>query len=229
LFPILSKMQGTEQNPKWHSEGNVWKHTKLVVNHIVVNNEANPLYFLSALCHDMGKVQATAIKNGKITAYGHERMNEECYNFLTAIGTPKKLINQVIRLVSKHMLNGQMKNNKWFKVADALHKHGLRINDFLVLKEADVYGSKCNDETKKRLVFVELVKRLECLNIRFERIPDLINGNDILNVDKSVCGIVIGQLLKEVRDKHLQGQINRKSKAIEFVTRRINNMKRENG
>lgn len=64
-FNEFNILNSTEQNPKWHSEGNVMKHTQLVCKEMIdyINNvglyitDANEakILLMSALFHDIGK------------------------------------------------------------------------------------------------------------------------------------------------------------------------------
>ncbi|MBR5265696.1 MAG: tRNA nucleotidyltransferase, partial [Clostridia bacterium] len=74
-FPQLDALVGIEQEPRFHPEGDVWNHTMLVLDRAAQLRckAENPLGFmLSALCHDLGKVTATAVVDGRIRALGHE-------------------------------------------------------------------------------------------------------------------------------------------------------------
>lgn len=73
---IIDDLKNTSQDPKWHPEGNVYNHTKLVFNAVLKNFGNDEGLLLSGLFHDLGKIDATKsiVKNGikKIVAYGHE-------------------------------------------------------------------------------------------------------------------------------------------------------------
>jgi tRNA nucleotidyltransferase (CCA-adding enzyme) len=74
-FPELMALIGVEQNPRYHSEGDVWVHTMMVIDKAAELKEysSNPLGFmLSAVAHDFGKAVSTEVIDGVIHAYGHE-------------------------------------------------------------------------------------------------------------------------------------------------------------
>jgi predicted kinase len=85
-FAILKKC---EQNPKWHSEGNVENHTKLAytkfISDVLTWDEYNALtdielLFLKAaiVFHDIGKGTTTSLgKDGNWHSYGHEIEGEK--------------------------------------------------------------------------------------------------------------------------------------------------------
>ncbi|MCB2293754.1 HDIG domain-containing protein [Clostridium algoriphilum] len=106
-FTLLSCLVDTPQSPQYHPEGNVWKHTMLVVDNAakVKKLSQNARAFMwGALLHDLGKTPTTKIKKGKITSYDHDKVGAELSRkFLEAITDDKELINQVIALVRWHM------------------------------------------------------------------------------------------------------------------------------
>jgi len=84
MNPELVELNKTEQEPKWHPEGNVWIHTLMVVDEAAkiayreeLDHDESMILLLSALCHDLGKPEVSEYKDGKIISYGHEKAGEE--------------------------------------------------------------------------------------------------------------------------------------------------------
>lgn len=112
----------TEQDPHKHPEGNVWIHTMQAVdsarrvidalnkNHrqgrqdgMSIESEEELVILLATFCHDFGKPKATKKEEGKITSYEHEQMGlEPAAAFLEKIGTKKKVIDKVLKIVRCH-------------------------------------------------------------------------------------------------------------------------------
>ncbi|MCQ2420047.1 MAG: tRNA nucleotidyltransferase [Clostridia bacterium] len=75
FFPEIKALIGVEQNPVYHPEGDVFEHTMQVLDAAAgLRNQAEyPLEFmLSAMVHDLGKIVASRIKDGRIVSYEHE-------------------------------------------------------------------------------------------------------------------------------------------------------------
>jgi len=87
-IPEFAVLKKCEQNPRWHSEGDAWKHTQLVCeameNHLKserITYKKHPydvkLLMTAALFHDIGKGVTTQFKKGNWHAYGHEMEGEK--------------------------------------------------------------------------------------------------------------------------------------------------------
>jgi tRNA nucleotidyltransferase (CCA-adding enzyme) len=90
------------QNPYYHAEGSVFKHTQLVLMHAGL--QMNPIITFSALCHDMGKVKYTIIENGVIKSPGHNDP-ELAIQFCNSIGLPVEMTGRIACLVREHMFD----------------------------------------------------------------------------------------------------------------------------
>ena len=106
-FPEVKALIGVEQNPKFHSEGDVWIHTMMVLDEAAKlrDRAAEPYWFmLSALTHDFGKAVCTEEKDGVLHAYQHELAGIPlAETFLRRITWETKLIEYVLNMVEYHM------------------------------------------------------------------------------------------------------------------------------
>jgi len=106
-FSMLGSLKATEQSPQHHPEGNVWNHTLLVVDYAarLKGQSRSPRALLwAALLHDIGKPGTTALRNGRITAYGHEELGARlAERFLNECACEASLVREVAALVRWHM------------------------------------------------------------------------------------------------------------------------------
>jgi tRNA nucleotidyltransferase (CCA-adding enzyme) len=106
-FTMLSQLANIEQSPQHHPEGNVWNHTMMVLDHAAHrrNESREPRVFMwSALLHDLGKVPATKIRKGRITAYDHDKYGAElAVRFLETFHENLDFIDKVANMVRWHM------------------------------------------------------------------------------------------------------------------------------
>lgn len=106
-FPELKSLIGIEQNPRYHTEGDVWVHTMMVLDQSARLREyaKNSLGFmLSALCHDYGKAVCTEIIKGEIHCYGHETKGLPLVrSFMQRITNEVELKRYVLNMAEYHM------------------------------------------------------------------------------------------------------------------------------
>lgn len=106
-FTMLHRLKQTEQSPRHHPEGNVWSHTLLVVDEAakVKGESKNSKAFMwAALLHDIGKAVTTKNRNGKITAYDHDKAGARlAREFLLQLTDDGVLIDEICGLVRYHM------------------------------------------------------------------------------------------------------------------------------
>ena len=106
-FPELKALIGVPQNPVYHSEGDVWTHTMMVLDEAAKlrHRAANPYWFmLAAVAHDFGKAICTEERGGVLHAYDHEIKGLPlAETFLHRITGEAKLIDYVLNLCEYHM------------------------------------------------------------------------------------------------------------------------------
>ena len=120
-IPEFKKLKSCKQNPKWHSEGDVWNHIKLVCeaaanicreHHWEHEEGYAGLLLTSALFHDIGKgVTTSQGKDGRWHAYGHEVESEKITRRLLW-DEDCMFRESVCSLVRNHMLALQLFESK---------------------------------------------------------------------------------------------------------------------
>lgn len=113
VFPALDNMVGVQQEPRHHPEGDVFVHTRYVVDAMskiirregITDDDTVVVLMLTALLHDVGKAVTTEYIEGKgWTAYGHPEAGVPiAEQFLNQIGAPSRIIDRVLPLVREHM------------------------------------------------------------------------------------------------------------------------------
>lgn len=108
FYPELAGLQGCDQDPTWHPEGDVWIHTLHCLDWFAMERTGNQnddlIVGLGVLCHDFGKPATTKHEFGHITSRGHEPEGEApTRRFLERLTNQEDLINEVIPLVLCHL------------------------------------------------------------------------------------------------------------------------------
>ena len=103
FFPEVEALIGVPQDPRWHPEGDVWRHTLLALDRgaeLRRGDEDDEALMFALLCHDFGK---PAVTEG-LRAPGHDRAGvEPTRNFLRRLRAPGRLIDRVAALVREHL------------------------------------------------------------------------------------------------------------------------------
>ncbi|MGH7181173.1 MAG: CCA tRNA nucleotidyltransferase, partial [Nitrospiraceae bacterium] len=108
FYPELAALQGCDQDPVWHPEGNVWIHTLHCLDWFATerngHHDDDLVVGLGILCHDFGKPATTTNDFGRITSRGHESEGEApTRHFLERLTNQDDLINEVMSLVLCHL------------------------------------------------------------------------------------------------------------------------------
>ena len=106
-FDMLYKLKETAQSPIHHPEGNVWKHTLLVTDEaarLKQKSKNQAVLMWAALLHDIGKPTTSKMRNGRITAYDHDKVGAELAKaFLRIFTEDEKFVEEVSKLIRYHM------------------------------------------------------------------------------------------------------------------------------
>lgn len=169
-YPLLAEFKNTEQDPDWHSEGNVQIHTDMVIDEAYqIADEYNltekraKILIYAALFHDYGKpltTQEVEIKDKiRIGAPRHEEIGASLLFFLDP---PSELSQdewlEVIQLVAYHHIPKKLvvKDAKASEYAK-LTRRVLDIELLYLLEVADMTGRTCSDK-QDQLDIMEMFK-----------------------------------------------------------------------
>lgn len=108
-FPEVQAMDGCQQDPEWHPEGDVWTHTLHCLDAYATQRTGDQwedlIVGLAVLCHDMGKPETTYTDvDGRIRSPRHDVHGVPvATHFLERITRKKKVFEEVLPLVEQHM------------------------------------------------------------------------------------------------------------------------------
>ena len=125
LFPEIKALIDVPQDPEWHPEGDVFVHTRLVVDRAreLIDDLPYPkqvTVMLAALAHDFGKPATTEFIDGRLRSRGHEEAGvEPTLSFLDRLNIHTldgyDVRAQVVALVRDHLKPGE-----YFKKRDEI-------------------------------------------------------------------------------------------------------------
>lgn len=208
ILPEVSILMEYPQDPKWHPEGDVYKHTKLVIDEL--KNESTEL-LLAGLFHDIGKAKTTIIESdGRIRTPGHAKVGAE---MTRDIMRRLKFSNDITKYVSE-LVYSHMSIKHFDDMRKANKKKFIYREDFQDLRKltiADILGSHKNLDIITSL-------DMEVKNILSEPIKPtpFINGRDLIDLGY-IQGKLIGTIKEEMYNLQLENKITSKQEAIEYI------------
>ena len=210
IVPEVYDLVGCEQPPQFHPEGDVFVHTRMLIEQLHPNAELTLV--LGALLHDIGKPATYSYDEeaGRIRFNGHAevgaRMTQE---ILGRLKFPNDTVSQVHSLVAQHMdfMNvQQMRRAKLRRFIGQEH-----FDELLELHRVDCLSSNGCLENHQ---FV--LATLEELSNEPPVPPRLITGHDLMERGFA-AGRTLGVVLSAVQDEQLEGRIEDREAALAWV------------
>jgi tRNA nucleotidyltransferase (CCA-adding enzyme) len=232
ILPELAHTQSVQQNPHWHPEGSVFEHLMQTVDaaarvHLPTSDE-NLILRYAALCHDLGKISTTILKDGVLKSPGHAEAGVPYTRALLKRITRKvKIIDTVALLVHHHMEPSQFVNlgaklGAYRRLAIKLAKY-TSLDMLAKLALCDRQGRNPESSVPLTVVphFIELfLKKAHDAAVLHKPEPQALHGRDI--EDLVPPGPLMGQLLHYAYELQLDEGITDKQvlrkKVIEKLT-----------
>jgi tRNA nucleotidyltransferase (CCA-adding enzyme) len=226
LLPEMKPLVGCEQEPEWHPEGDVWVHTLMVIDKArELNGDLDRprliTVMLGAVCHDLGKPATTAFLDGRIRSLNHEEAGVaptvsllDRLNIHTIDGFAVR--SQVIGLTAHHLKPGMLRKAE--NVGDGAFRRLAQKVDLELLARlarADCLGRAGHFDCSAMDWFLE---RARALGVEHRPPAPLLMGRHLLELGLSP-GPRVGEILRQVYEKQLDGQITSVEEAIEDAKR----------
>jgi poly(A) polymerase len=210
VLPEITKMKGVEQPPEFHPEGDVFKHTLLLLDHLP--HPCPPTLAWGALLHDVGKPATFRIGPDRIRFDNHVEVGVK---IAEAICKRLRFSNddtdQILALVDNHMRFGHVSRMK-----ESTLKKFMRLPAFdehLALHRADSLASHQNLST-----YDFLRQKLAETPQETIRPVSLVNGDDLIAAGYPP-GPKFKEILGAVEDAQLEGQLASRDAALAYIRR----------
>jgi len=220
---LLWNDERSQQSPHHHSEGNVWEHTlklfEVQPNQSFNDGKISIELALAILFHDVGKIQTFQIREirgvTRITNYGHAQVGADiAREVLTRSRFANSIIDRVCYVIDKHMTAFESK-----KFSRSTLKKFVSHEDFdllLELHRRDIAGSTPDHFVSDEEKFASYNFLLESKDIPDANPKSLINGGDLIEAGFK-AGPIFKNILDIVRNAQLEGIVNNKQQALQFV------------
>lgn len=210
ILPEVKALQGVEQPPHYHPEGDVWTHTLMMLDLV---ERPSPALAMGILLHDIGK-PATFRVAERIRFDGHVEAGVEiACGILERLRFSRADTDEILALIANHM---RFKDVMQMKPSTL--KRFLRLANFdehLELHRVDCLASNGN------LSGWEYAKEhLSSLPADELRPTRLLTGEDLI-AEGYRPGPAFGQALEAVETAQLDGQIRTKDEALDIARKTL--------
>lgn len=159
VFPRLAALERTPQSPRYHAEGNVGIHTRMVLDALLASahfqaasGAQRETLFLAALLHDLCKPETTVVDpvTGDIGQPGHSRRGAvDVRALLWRAGAPFALREAVCRIVAAHQVPFFAFDSRRGEAPEFIARKlswGVSLADLVCVARADMQGRVCEDQ-----------------------------------------------------------------------------------
>lgn len=212
VLPEILVLQGCEQPPQFHPEGDVFIHTRLMLSHLPP--DASLPLVLSVLLHDIAKpATQTVDETGRIRFNGHAELGAEmAERILRRLKFSNEVIESVVESVANHMTFMDVTKMRVSRLKRFMARPNFTTE--LALHRVDCLG--CHG----MLDNYEFLQQKQAEFASQPLIPArLITGADLISLGWSP-GPDMGALLTEIQTLQLEGTLTTREQALEWVKTR---------
>ncbi len=206
VLPEIHKLKGVRQPKAYHPEGDVFVHTRLLMEKI---KNASTVLAFGCLLHDVGKPD-TYRRSDRIRFHGHDRVGARiAVKILERLRFPNDLKDKIVACVDGHMRFKDVK-----EMRESTLKKFLQRETFET--ELEQHRIDCLASHGDLANWRFLKKKLSVLSKEEIKPKPLINGGDLLGLGFAE-GPVIGKILRQVEERQLERKLSTKKEALDWV------------
>jgi len=212
ILPEVDSLQGVQQPPLFHPEGDVWQHTLLMLDLMPQNMEPADKRRLAwgALLHDVGKAVTRTEDAKGIHFYGHVQMGEEIASVIMQRLRFSRIDREVVtELISCHMVFMNVQ-----KMRKGRLKRFLRMPYFGLHLELHRLDCLASHSMLDNYEFCQ--NQLQHMAEEDLHPPRLLTGDDLVALGFPP-GKLMGEILRALENMQLEGVIATREEAEKFV------------
>jgi len=213
ILPELEPMKGCDQPEQFHPEGDVFQHTRLMLELLPPQEVSLPLVF-SVLFHDVGKPPTASVdQTGRIRFNGHDRVGAEMTErIMERLRFSRAEIDDTVEMVRQHMVFKDVPRMRVAKLKRFMARP--TFDDELELHRVDCESSH------------RMMENYEFLQQKKEEFasepiipPPLVRGDDLIAMGLKP-GPEFGEILEAVETRQLEGEFKTREEALEWVKKK---------
>ncbi|MFO1486615.1 MAG: CCA tRNA nucleotidyltransferase [Verrucomicrobiaceae bacterium] len=211
FLPEILVLQGCEQPPQFHPEGDVFVHTRLMLS--LLPADASLSLVMSVLLHDIAKpATQTRDDTGRIRFNGHDKLGAEMTGeIMRRMKFPNDVIEPTVIAVENHMAFMNVQKMRTATLRRFMARPS--FDDELALHRVDCLGSNGFTDNYDFL----LAKKQQFANEPLLP-PRLITGADLIAIGWH-AGKAMGRLLTAIQTLQLEGALKTKEEALAWIAK----------
>jgi predicted kinase len=180
-FDWIRAMRGAAHDPVHHQEGDVWIHTRMVLDELAAMDDYRTLpdddriaAFAAAALHDVAKPRTAEISpEGRVSNRGHSRLGAlDARAILWRMGFAPRLRERACAVIASHQVPFWLAEKDPLEARRFVARQSLCGGNRLLacVAEADARGRICRDRSKiidAVEMFREIAREEECLDTPF--------------------------------------------------------------
>ena len=211
IIPEISALKGCEQPPQFHPEGDVFIHTRIMIE-LLPPEVSVPLVF-SVLLHDIGKPATFTYhpEENRIRFSGHDKVGAEmAEKVMERLRFSRAEIDATVEAVDQHMVFKDVQKMRVSRLRRFMSRP--HFDDEMVLHKVDCASSHGMLDNFEFL----LLKKAEFANEPLIP-PPLVTGRDLLALGWKP-GPAIGKTLESVQTRQLEGTLTTREEALSWIS-----------
>lgn len=223
IFPVFGEIKKIPKNSHHHLD--LFHHLIETTKNIRINK---PELKIAALLHDLAKPDCWTIEEetGRHRFIGHDEIgSKKIIPILKELKFSNKQIEYISKMIKYHIYPSALMCSE-DKTEKSIIRFIRKINedtiDLIELARADRLSAQgeaiTKDIVEKNLQNLEILKEKYIqISPKLKEMPKLIDGNKIMEILKIQPSPKLKEIIEEIKELQLEGKINNKDEAIQFV------------
>ena len=211
VLPELETMKGCLQPEQFHPEGDVFQHTRLMLE-LLPESVSVPLV-LAVLLHDVAKpVTATVDETGRIRFNEHDRIGAAMTeSIMERLRFSRAEIDAAVEMVRQHMVFKDVPRMRVAKLKRFMARPTFE-------QELELHRVDCASSHRMMDNYEFLLRKREEFANEPIIPPPLVRGGDLIALGMKP-GPKFGEILEAVETRQLEGALKDRQQALEWVKR----------
>ena len=209
IIPEIESMKGCAQPPQFHPEGDVFQHTRLMLE-LLPEKISLPLVF-SVLLHDVAKPPTASVdETGRIRFNAHDRVGAEMTEqIMERLRFSRAEIDATVEMVRQHMVFKDVPRMRVAKLKRFMARPTFE-------EELELHRVDCASSHAMLDNYDFLVRKKEEFANQPIIPPPLVTGDDLIALGMKP-GPKFGEILEAVETRQLEGMLKSREEALDWL------------